>query len=240
MRKIKLLQCLGVIASNVALFDGGYAGATGNLGFCVYNSVAPTQDETFVFTQTPGTQCMYPDGDDSCDGGKCTFPKQEKTVIVKIPVPANQAGLVCVDKDDHGQVWHFERDLTPTCDTRNSVMHMSVHSTERPERSLAFSLGTNGSGWWWTLFGDDYWNSQKLPLSTLQLSSTSALSGTNEIYCPYGWCTSGESPGSTLYIIYSPDFYLENPAQAMIALPNTMTSQAVAKFAQEAKENQVR
>jgi hypothetical protein len=164
---------------------------------------------------------MYPDGDDSCDGGKCTFPKQEGATITTIEVPAGERGLFCKDKDDQGQPWHFERDLRSehTCTTRNSVMHIAVHSKENPTIPLVFSLGT--TSWdrdWLKLYGDDYWNSQELPPGLLQLSSSQALSGTNEIYCPNGWCTSGKSPGSTSYIIYSPDLYLENPAQAMIAL----------------------
>ena len=52
MRKIKLLQGLGVIACSVALLDGGYAGATGNLGFCVYLSYTSIAEETFVSRYT--------------------------------------------------------------------------------------------------------------------------------------------------------------------------------------------
>ncbi|WP_395947599.1 hypothetical protein [Caedibacter taeniospiralis] len=223
MRKVRLLQSVGVIACSVALFDGGYAKyfedgyhgpfEDGKLGFCIYRSSSSSAEETFEFTQMPGTQCFYPIGHPSwTHGDTCTIPKKEGATITTIKVPAGGKGLFCQDKeykddkDDQGQPWHFGRISSASCKGKNAVMRIAVHSIERPEKSLVFSLGTTSSNTrWLKLYGDDYWNSQEISLKTLQLSSTDALSGTNEIYCPNDWCTSGESPGSTSYIIYAPD-----------------------------------
>ncbi|WP_100550443.1 hypothetical protein [Caedibacter taeniospiralis] len=143
MRKVRLLQSVGVIACSLALIDGGYAedwqhsshkgNHEGNLGFCIYRSSPSSAEETFEFTQMYGTQCFSPVGSIARrSGNTCTIPKKEGATITTRKVPAGGKGLFCKDKeykddkDDQGHPWHFERD--PSCATSNSVMHIAVHS----------------------------------------------------------------------------------------------------------------
>jgi hypothetical protein len=188
-----------------------FAGTEGNLGFCVHITGPAVEDVTYTVKQLAGVHCFYKEGGEG--DRKITYPKEYGEKLANIEIKRGDSGIKCSD-----QTYHFEFKASSTdgdlCATDNSYSNISIYAEDGSYEGITFNFG-NGYGTHtiavsrqgWMSGGDN--NQSTFPLSSLQLSNGKVLSGLNTLSCMSGWCTSGESPGSTSYIIYDPSHTME-------------------------------
>ena len=201
-RKWMILTGIGI---GSLLLESGYTGTGGRVGFCVYSNHAPDpeQQQTYVVEQGGGLQCFYQAGEDGSDDTRLTYPKEPGTILDRIRV--TRAGLNCTTK-----TWHYEQRATffDGCLWGNGYSNVAMYSEDdKVPGAIEFNFGS-GSYWRHSMAlyrASSHSDTKRFDLSTLQLSTTpNGLSGVAEVFCPHGWCTTGEPRGSTIWVMWSP------------------------------------
>ena len=195
----KFVALSGVVAALFAAYSSGYSGSEGKLNFCVYKDRKPEQPENYIVKQGGGSRCFY--GMD--DYERLDYPLQPKGDLAHITV--TRAGINCADSDLKR---HFMINNSFFGGCNPNGLSMSTISIQKvaPEKdqSIEFNFGDeiNATHRVAVYRGNSH---KRFSLETLQLSTSKhALSGTNMLDCPGGWCTRGEAPLSTMYVIWSP------------------------------------
>ncbi|AJI52408.1 hypothetical protein [Francisella philomiragia] len=197
-----------------------WADLEGGLNFCVYSKDKPEHEYNVQVIQNEYRCADTPNNNPYV----ITFPVagQKGNIVANIQV--KYKGLNCTNfENGRGKGIHFyistsdifsARCVTSEYDSITIDMRVSYDAPVK-QNIAHISLGTGGPAGhnyelkaWKGIANyreDRSWRNGTYPNSTLQLSTSKDLSGTNTLNCPDGVCTNGILPGTVSYVIWAPN-----------------------------------
>ena len=203
----KLIKLAGIICAILASGSASYAGMEGNIGFCVYADQAPAQDQNNVYiVKQSGKSRCFEQASATAESDSITYPEPAGKELARINI--THKGLNC----SQAQQRHYQVSSTVSnqgkCAHQRSYSPVTIANKDKDQQSdaITFNFGSGKVPHTMGLYeSSKHGNGNSISASRLQLSTRQALSGTTELQCPLGWCTNGKSPGSTMWVIWSPD-----------------------------------
>jgi hypothetical protein len=195
-----------------------WADIEGGLNFCVYSKDKPEHEYNVQIIQSRYICALTPNNNPNV----ITFPESGKEGKIIANIQVKDQGLNCTNfENGRGKGIHFyistSNILSAKClSSGYDAITIDMRASDAPvKQNIAhISLGTGGAGHSSELKAwkgkmrfslEEPWRDGTYPTSTIQLSASKDLSGTNSLNCPDGVCTSGVLPGTLSYIIWAPN-----------------------------------